>query len=147
MPILVQWKWVERTKTFLVIFHFYDNYSQPNLRIRKMEENEFWKRIFPQKEACMTWAPSHIELGLLGELLRYANIIDGLNESEKREFKGMLTGDDDDASWYRYANLNPQRMLVEGRGLEPNPEEPALVVELCQEYVDYLRKILEPYTK
>ena len=36
MPILVQWKWQERGKHFLVIFYFYDDFSKSNLRF-KME--------------------------------------------------------------------------------------------------------------
>jgi len=90
MPILVQWKWVEKAKSFLVIFHFFDDYSNPNLRIQK--KSGLWERIYPQKEAWMTWAPSHVELGMLGELLRYANIVDGLKESEKRELRDVLEG-------------------------------------------------------
>jgi hypothetical protein len=35
MPIFVQWKWDETRKSFLVVFHFYNDFSKPNLRIRK----------------------------------------------------------------------------------------------------------------
>ena len=34
MPIFVQWEWKGRTKSFLVIFHFYDDFSKPNLRMK-----------------------------------------------------------------------------------------------------------------
>lgn len=36
MPILVQWKWIERTETFLVIFHSDGHYSGTNLRSTKI---------------------------------------------------------------------------------------------------------------
>ena len=71
--------WNEQ-KLFLVIFHFIDDFSEPNLRMSKEYDN------------LMTWAPSHVELGLLGEILRYANIIDGLRETEKKELKYKLQG-------------------------------------------------------
>jgi len=90
MPILVQWKWVERTTSFLVIFHFFDDYSNPNLRIQK--KSGTMEGFYPQKEAWMTWAPSHVELGMLRELLRYANIVGGLKESEKRKLRDILEG-------------------------------------------------------
>jgi len=28
-----------------------------------------------------------------------------------------------------------------------NPEEPFFIVELCPEYIDYLKKVLKPYLK
>ena len=84
MPILVQWKWKERTKSFLVIFHFYDDYSKPNLRLKKrkfISRTTYyeWRQLFylPINEPLdieiikdkdrefqkpvMTWAPSHPE--------------------------------------------------------------------------------------
>lgn len=138
MPILVQWKWQERTKSFLVIFHFFDDYSSPNLRIRK--KSGFWEGLYPQKEAWMTWAPSHVELGMLGELLRYANIVDGLKESEKRRLRDVLEGK---SSGYVY-DMSFE-VLPEGKQLVANSEH--LVVELCPEYIDYLKKVLKPYLK
>ena len=38
----------------------------------------------------MTWAPTHIETALLGDILRYANIIDGLMVFEKRKLRKKL---------------------------------------------------------
>ena len=34
MPTYVRWEWKERTKTFLVIFYFFDDKSSSNLRFR-----------------------------------------------------------------------------------------------------------------
>lgn len=87
MPILVQWKWEERTKTFLVIFHLYDDYSQPNIRLKKKTFKD-GKSEF--ERPTITWAPSHLEIGLLSELLGYANIINGLKEGGKRELRRDL---------------------------------------------------------
>lgn len=80
MPVCVQWKWINRTKSFLVIFHFIDDSSRPNLRMSKEYSN------------LMTWAPSHVELGLLSEILKFANIINGLSASQKSELKYKLQG-------------------------------------------------------
>jgi len=87
MPILVQWKWNERTKSFLVIFHFYDDYSKPNIRLKK---KTFKDEGVEFERPTITWAPSHPELGLLSELLSYANIINGLKEAKKRELRTDL---------------------------------------------------------
>ena len=94
MPVFVEWQWKERTKSFLVIFHFYDDFSRPNLRIKKYEKGHLIvltpnKAIVP-KEAWMTWAPSHPDLALLTELLSYANIVNGLKEFEKRDLRTKL---------------------------------------------------------
>lgn len=77
MPILVQWKWKENTKIFLVIFHFYDDFSKPNLRFkgRQLKRYDPVSKQFlslPSRKygkdsimkSIMTWAPSHRELAL-----------------------------------------------------------------------------------
>ena len=83
MPVLVQWKWKEETKSYLVIFHFFDDFSAPNLRttILGISKSHFGEDIDLSKRKStplLTWAPSHIELGLLSEVLSYANRINGL---------------------------------------------------------------------
>lgn len=87
MPVFVEWKWKERTKTFLVIFHFYDDFSKTNLRIKKCEKGRLLmltpSEIFSPSKAWMTWSPSHPDMALLTQLLTYANIINGLKEDEK----------------------------------------------------------------
>jgi hypothetical protein len=35
MPVFVEWRWQELTKTFLVIFLFNDDFSTPNVRVNK----------------------------------------------------------------------------------------------------------------
>jgi len=150
MPILVQWKWQEKTKSFLVIFHFYDDYSKTNLRIKNT-------LIEGKHRSLMTWAPSHVELALLAEMLRYANVIDGLDESAKRELrKGleiMFVEDKQHAAFDNEAlkaltNVLPSRKKIHltvslhgKKGFEGSES----CVELCAEYVDYLKAILEPH--
>lgn len=104
MPILVQWKWQEKTKTFLVIFHFYDDFSKPNLRLKKRildgvdtfqtkqfstypvtERNRNAPKEWKIEKPILTWAPSHIDLALLSDLLTFANIVNGLPDDVKRD--------------------------------------------------------------
>ena len=182
MPILVQWKWRERTKSFLVIFHFFDDYSKLNLRVRKRhfikneKSVEYRKPIylyvpsqtlFPEEVKDMekrgflsigirtttTWAPSHVELGLLGELLSYANRINGLSETEKREvLKKMLIfvdkekGIEECGSFEAYAKLHVEnKTFLMGLESRKGKERASFCAELCPEYIDYLKKILKPY--
>ena len=99
MPVFVQWKWEEKTKTYLVIFHFLDDFSEPNLRMKSNYMVDFkrsLKKIHlnpPKPTSIMTWAPSHPELGLLSEVLSYANIINGLNYDRKLEIRDWLEGE------------------------------------------------------
>jgi hypothetical protein len=130
MPIFVQWKWQEKTKSFLVIFHFFDDYSKPNLRIKK-----------DLKYPKITWSPSHVELALFSELLSYANIIDGLTETEKRKLKAKLTG------------ISPKMQEELGEAYNPEllPDEELreyiMRPKLCLDYIEYLRKVLKPYLR
>jgi len=99
MPVLVQWKWEEKTKTYLVIFHFLDTYDEPNLRMKNtyMVKGKYsYKKMNvnrPKPTPIMTWAPSHPELGLLSEVLSYANIINGLDYDKKVEIQNWLEGE------------------------------------------------------
>jgi len=100
MPVLIQWKWQEKTKTYLVIFHFLDTLSERNLRMKNvlMSKGKYGDKevVFespqPKLTPLMTWAPSHLELGLLSEVLSYANIINGLNYEKKSEIRKWLEG-------------------------------------------------------
>jgi len=143
MPIFVQWIWKERTKSYLVIFHFFDDYSKPNLRITKKKYRFMEHLHYPQNKAWMTWAPSHVELGLLGELLRYANIVDGLSETEKGKLRNVLEGKAFEDIWSLRNELPEDKIIF--LDYEPVTGESIFVVELCIEYVDYLRKLLKPY--
>jgi hypothetical protein len=108
MPILIRWKWQEKTKSYLVIFYFYDDYSKPNLRFGKRQLTHFKddpKHLFdydiaganeqakntlfakPEMKPLMTWAPSHRELALFSDLLHYANMISGFSEEIKRDLR------------------------------------------------------------
>jgi len=111
MPILIRWKWQEKTKSYLVIFYFYDDFSKPNLRFGKRQLTYFKdapKQLFdyeiaragagehaedvlpvakPVMKPVMTWAPSHRELALLSDLLHYANMISGFSEEIRRDFR------------------------------------------------------------
>ena len=147
MPIFVQWKWKERTRSFLVIFHFYVDGSELNLRMIKREGRNI-----------TTWAPSHLEMGCLMDVLKYANIIDGLNEAAKRELRKkleILFVEDKRTSVY---NGNAHKALRDT--LPPNKiirlttsaaksgfEESECCFELCPEYIDYLREVLNPYLR
>ena len=37
MPVFVEWKWIEKTETFLAVFHFWDDGNKQNLRMRTEE--------------------------------------------------------------------------------------------------------------
>lgn len=164
MPIFVQWKWVRRTKTFLVIFHFYDDFSRPNLRLKtqntlgklihRVSDVEHLEHLYPQTVTTMTWAPSHVELGLLGELLRYANIIDGLDESEKTDLKDKLVGvqttfQSEDGKYYEWKIVKNEKIRKLKFYVSPDvkKKEWAFCCELHPEYIDYLRNLLKPYLK
>jgi hypothetical protein len=183
MPIFIQWKWKEETKTFLVIFHIYDDYSRANIRARKMrfecseeEPNRNVYGYFPEEfgsdqpnftATVHTWAPSHSEMALLMNVLCYANIINGLKEYRKRKLRGILEMHDALGSkdWLydqvleaivrlRFAGLNKYIRSRKDRtvliGYESKSkhgeilEEPMFCVELCEEYIDYLKEVLEP---
>jgi hypothetical protein len=110
---------------------------------------------FKVKKPTMTWAPSHIELALLSDLLHYANIIDGLNETDKRtlryDLEIMVNMEDDffTMNMKRFNDLNSRfynkSVLM---GYEEKHEKgklPLFCIELCPEYIDYLKEILKPY--
>jgi len=97
MPVFVQWKWEEDSKTFLVIFHFLDDYSEKNIRLKqkrlsKKPGNRLYV-ISPYGDfnyPVMTWAPSHVETALISQVLCCANIINGFNEKIKRTLRPIL---------------------------------------------------------
>ena len=166
MPVSVEWKWQERFKSFLVIFHFYDDFSRPDLKVKKYEKGRLFmarhSKVLGAKKAWMTWTLSHPELALLTELLSYANRINGLKEFEKRELRVKLEG-------VRMGGYAPQtekydadRVIADASEIlrkigkdklhfiYVEKDEPGLdlclCVELCQEYIDYLKKTIEKYS-
>jgi len=178
MPILVQWKYQEKTKTFLVIFYFYDDGSSSNLRfgtikLERDSQNADMKfgdsitladksvfGILEDKKMfvkpMMNWAPSHVELGYLSEVLRYANIIDGLSEIEKENLRLDLEYSEADPTlgkeyWGDQNHLAEIWEALEHKAhlfcIEPNYGIHFRGVELCSEYIDYLKTVLEPYIR
>lgn len=163
MPIYVEWKWEEPTQSLLAIFHFYDDFSKPNLRLVKIGEEEdayvsSRGELTRLKRAWTTWAPSHSEIALLMQLLCYANIINGLRPTKKRKLWNELEGKkafrDSDFSQNELANIAVPDEIKKQIGLDKRvmtyadlEEEDVLrtCVELCPEYVDYLKKVLKPY--
>jgi hypothetical protein len=118
--------------------------------------------------AVHTWAPSHLEMALLMEVLCYANIINGLKEDKKRKLREILEMRHvlPDIDWHydeildtfvrlRLAGLYEHIRVRKDRtvliGFESTDgkivEEPMFCVELCEEYIDYLREILKPYLR
>jgi len=186
MPILVQWKWQEKSKSFLVIFHFYDNFSKPNLRC-KMERivnrdvisvqhginfrHATKKLVHPRvydkfdtsiPKPVITWAPSHVELGYLGEVLRFANIIDGLEKSQKESLRPFLAAESPDTlveqhyvyDYYDNKRLQELRSVLDEKHglfcLEKENDEIEFAFrgfELCYEYIDYLGEILKLFLR
>ena len=149
MPILVQWKWKERTKTFLVIFRFIDDFSKPNLRVKIYSS---YGANAPAR-ADMTWAPSHVELGLLSELLGYANIIDGLSGDVKTELRKKLEilFEEKGAAhtYWEFAGAIgkeiPKRPCIIDVG--KFPDDWRFWAPVCPEYIDYLKRVLKPYLR
>lgn len=166
MPIFVQWKWKEKTKTFLLIFHFYDDFSKSNLRIKKCEKGRLImltpSEIFSPLKAWMTWSPSHLEMALLTQLLAYANVINGLKKDEKNQIKIDLEGQTHllrcgflKTPLDYFVKEEPQPLL---RGISTTPDKKLVIysadsgelssfAELCPEYIDNLKSILKPYLK
>lgn len=117
------------------------------------------KDAFDQLKAkpVLTWAPSHIEVALLGDLLRYANIVDGLKESDKRKLRKkfeinisirddgvfVLSRFDDEEIpdiWFKLGTL------VGSVAEHKNEERDIFVaIRLEAEYIDYLKEVLKPY--
>jgi len=146
MPVFVEWQWT-KTKTFLVIFYFYDDRLKTNLRFRKgkFKQDKFGDIDFSfdstGKRSIMSWAPAHYETALLSDVLRYANIIDGLNDEAKEELRNKLESPIEEAKI--------EERIKGARCLECWSDEgfEFLAVELCSEYIDYLQEVLEPYIK
>ena len=157
MPVFVEWRWKERTKSFLVIFHFYDDFSRENLRIKKYAEGNMLiyspikEAIMPDK-AWISWAPSHLEIGLLSELLSYANRVNGLKENEKRWLKGILGAEVVLPREAGFREAIDVYGITSGIGEDKKTvvyydvtSEEHFCVELCPEYIDYLKNVLKPY--
>jgi len=109
-----------------------------------------------EKRAMLTWAPSHVETGLLSEILGYANLINGLHEIEKRGLKDKLQGTNvkweigvDQSKLARDFDNIYEQTGIENFMAKPDPEtkEWEIMFELLPKYVDYLRNLLKPHLK
>jgi hypothetical protein len=171
VPILVRWKWQERTKSYLVIFYFYDDFSKPNLRFGKRQLTHFKdapRQLFdydiagehpavalPDAKSMMTWAPSHRELALLSDLLHYANMVSGLPEATRRDLRYDL----EITVTMRNGSFGLDEKRIEDLdnrfrsplflcGREKTKEgvlETFFCMELSPEYLEYLRDIVKQH--
>jgi len=166
VPVFVEWRWKEKTKTFLVIFHFYDDFSKTNLRVNSTPEknrltlftfvggDDFLNDV-ETKGAWLTWSPSHVDLALLMELLTYSNIINGFKEAKKRQLikhlefisrKGTLnevSGEVERCDWI----MGGAMLSVVGcdkkiASYSENGHSYAMA-ELCPEYIAYIKELAE----
>ncbi len=167
VPVFVEWQWKEKTKTFLVVFHFYDDFSRTNLRVNPTPEKnrltlftyvggeDFEFDDVETKGAWLTWSPSHVDLALLMELLTYSNIINGFKEEKKRRLIGHLefisrkgtlnevSGAVEKADWIRIGAMHS--VVGSDRKLatySDNGHNYAMA-ELCPEYIAYIRELAE----
>lgn len=167
MPVFIEWKWEDLTQSLIAIFHFYDDFSKPNLRLVEYDEERGavvaypWKgeEIPPfedMKRSWMTWAPSHPEMALLMQMLCYANIINGLKPSEKKEFWIELEGKKKlHLAGYKTKDYAVPGAIINEMGSDKramtyyDPKEDVMrtCAELCPEYIDYLIKILKAYLR
>jgi hypothetical protein len=161
MPVFVEWKWEERAQSLLAIFHFYDDFSKPNLRLMERhsvaEPIIFGKRVKEANRSWITWAPSHTDMALLMQMLCYANIVNGLKPSEKRklwielEGKSKFSNEVYDLTTITVPDEIKRRIGSDKKVMaygDPEDEEVyCTCVELCPEYIDHLRKLLKPYIK
>lgn len=159
--IFIRWEWKEKTKTFLLVFYFIDDKTQQNIRFRYKVLTNYSKPYWflledpannPDEppQSIMTWAPSHPEIALLGEVLGHANIINGLKEHEKRELREKLEIQDKDKNPYPFDTQDFDDLV---RGAPTSTTMIALVgaddwffcSRLDSEYVDYLRKVMKQF--
>jgi hypothetical protein len=173
LPIYAQWKWVEKTQTFLLVLHLDADGSKPNLRSREMTFSKpsrirkmFWYEPFEsykreedldfKKRTVLTWAPTHVEAGLLSELLGYANIINCLKSITKEELRPKLEFDfinsEDLESMKNGLDVlekefpdEKSRLFGIDKDYRDNKNLTFLTFELCEEYINYLKKVLEKY--
>lgn len=175
MPIFVEWQWKENTKTFLVVFHFWDDGVKPNLRMRIKEEDfefvapldndlegEFSAVVsaphhgvlpYPRTNAYLSWAPSHPEFCFLTEVLTYANLINGQKPNRRRNLRAKLEGkaskvEDEKGQEYFDYEVHSELLnsMPTGR-MAIFASSKGISFEVCLEYLEYLRKILNPFLR
>ena len=154
MPVYVRWQWKEKTKTFLVIFYFFDDHSSSNMRFRLkvigstfIEDMENNPDMPPQP--IMTWAPTHIEIALLGDVLRYANIIDGLGVFEKKKLRKKLEIQVKNNNPNIVHEEMPENLVQDSPTLSllslERDEDWFFCCKLNMEYIEFLKAALQPF--
>jgi len=165
MPVFIEWKLEEQRQSLIAIFHFYDDFSKTNLRLiesSKAIEPGICSReeLIMAERPWISWAPSHIDMALLMQMLCYANIINGLKTSEKKklwfELEGKKHLHDKGLSEHALASYALPDAIIEQIGSDikvmafGDPKDEYVshtCVELCSEYLDYLRRLLRPYLR
>jgi len=138
MTIFVRWK-LESNNQLVLIFYFYDDYTKPNLRgMVKIITGKFMLQQ-PELKPIYSWAPSHIEQGLIAELLSFANRING--SSKRTEFNQIINTVVVDGSFDTEMAISDEVLLGKENG------DYFVARPLTQNYVDAfktLEKSIEP---
>lgn len=171
MPIFVEWKWIEKTETFLAVFHFWDDGMKQNLRMwlneagfenvvfadyENISKNEFtsvmtlpeYGLAFPRTNAYLSWAPSHAEFCLLTEVLTYANLINGLKVHIRKKLRCKLQGKTTKEKKNGKVIFEDE---IDSDLLAAMPANTIVTFgkgfsfEVRLEYVEYLRKLIKPF--
>lgn len=154
MTIYVRWSWKEKTKTFLVIFYFIDDQTSSNLRFRtKVVGSTFIEDVEnnpdDRPQPIMSWAPTHVETALLGDVLRYANIIDGLKVVEKEKIRKKLEIQIREKNRYLLDEFSIEDLVKDSPtstliALE-GADDWFFCAKLNMEYVDFLKNAIAPF--
>lgn len=125
-----------------------------NLRFRsKVVELPFMEDVennpYSPPQPIMTWAPTHVEIALLGDVLRYANIIDGLSLLEKKKIRKKLEIQikDENVNYvheFEIDELTKHAPTLTILALE-GERDWFFCCKLNVEYVNFLRDALQPY--
>jgi len=202
MPMFVHWKWDEKQQDFTAIFHFNNESTNPDPPIDRIgfeftgiegmcgytsihsNQHSIPTSVLevlkgnvgakPDKiRATIAWTPSHIELALFTEILRFANAVNELKLDNKRELRDKLQLSsffEGIINWYKrseegvyedwkdavfnysegFSNvldrLQDREVLISSElSSDRSRLDQFICFPVCQEYVDYLKEILKPY--
>jgi hypothetical protein len=110
----------------------------------------YYDLSYPRTNAYLSWAPSHAQFCLLTEVLTYANLINGLKPHIRKRLRFKLQGLINEKMC---TDKNRDHFLIDYELLS-NMGKKAIVsfsgqdylsFEVCQEYIEYLRKLIKPY--
>jgi hypothetical protein len=82
--IKFEWKWIDRTSTYLLVFHFIPDGTFNNSRLEIDKNGNMLTLDY-------SWAPTHVEQGLVSELLSLANALNGLKLERRIALKDKLS--------------------------------------------------------